>query len=337
MSEENKEIVVEETATAEVEAATMESVLYDPTAPIVTLRNLLEAGVHFGHPTRKWDPKMKPFIYTARNNIYIIDLVKTAEQIKTAYDKLKEIVEKGGKVLFVGTKAQVKEVIASEALRSGSFYINNRWLGGILTNFKTIQTRIRLLKELELQETEGNFEGKTKKEISILMKEKEKLVSNLEGIKEMRRVPDAIVLVDPSVEHNAVNEAKILNIPVFGIVDTNCSPANIDYVIPGNDDAVKSVKLLTGILADAIVEAKGGTPTVAFIKDEGEEFTMKDAIKQVDKENAARLAAIREQRRLKQEAYEKAMAERQARYAAKKEKREYKKPVETKTEETKGE
>lgn len=317
MSEEKLNPVAAETAVAATETVTMASVLHDPNAPVVTLRKLLEAGVHFGHPTRKWNPKMKPFIYIARNNIYILDLVKTAEQVKKAYDGLKLIVENGGKVLFVGTKQQISSSVEEEAIRSGSFYISNRWLGGTLTNFKTIQTRIKALKDLEQSEEDGTMALKPKKEASKLRKEKDKLLKNLEGIKEMRKLPNAMVVVDPSIEYNAIAEAKKLGIPVFAIVDTNCNPDGIDFVIPGNDDAVKSVKLILGLLADSIVEAKGGEVTVAFTKDDEADVTMKDAIRQVDKENAARLAAIREQRRIKQEQLEKAMSERAARYAAK--------------------
>lgn len=314
----SEEVLKQEATEVAATEVTMASVLHDPNAPVVTLKRLLEAGVHFGHPTRKWNPKMKPFIYIARNNIYIIDLVKTAQQVTSAYEALKTIVADGGKVLFVGTKQQVKDAVEEEAIRSGSFYISNRWLGGLLTNFKTIHARIKTLKDLEAAEEDGTMALKPKKEASALRKEKEKLVKNLEGIKEMRKLPNAIVVVDPSIEYNAIREANRLNIPVFAIVDTNCSPEGIAHVIPGNDDAVKSVKLLLGLLADAIVEAKGGQVTVAFVKDEGDEVTMKDAIRQVDKENAARLAAIREQRRLKQEQLDKAMAERAARYAARK-------------------
>lgn len=321
MSEEEKVETVVEQAGEEPEvksadAQVMAQVMHDPNDPVVSVKKLLEAGVHIGHPTRRWDPKMKPFIYCARNNIYIVDLLKSQKALNVAYAALKQIVADGGKVLFVGTKQQVAPVVEEEAVRSGSFYVNHRWLGGILTNFKTIQSRIKYLKDLELEEADGTFANKTKKEASMLTKEKDKLLKNLEGIKEMRKVPNALVVVDPSVEYNAIHEANILNIPVFAIVDTNCSPDNIQYVIPGNDDASKSVKLILQILADAIVESKGGVPAVAFTKDEGEEATMKDAIKQVDKDNAARLAILREQRRIRLEAQQKLYAERNARFAA---------------------
>ena len=311
MSTEEK-VVLEEQPAVEVVQETMDQIIFDPEAPVVTLKKLLEAGVHFGHPTRKWNPKMKPFIYGARNNIYIIDLAKTAEQIASAYNALKAIVDNGGKVLFVGTKKQIGTCVEEQALRSGSFYVNTRWLGGTLTNFSCIQKRIRYLKDLEKQDAEGLLSLKTKKEASIIRKEMEKLTKNLDGIKEMRKIPEAMIVVDPSIEYNAIREANRLHIPVFAIVDTNSDPDNVNYVIPGNDDAVKSVKLLLSILADAIVESKGGTPTVAHAKVAEADVTMKDAIKQVDKENAARLAAIREQKRLRKEAYEKQMAERDA-------------------------
>jgi small subunit ribosomal protein S2 len=313
------EEVEEETEESEEEAVeaapTMAQIMHDPNDPVVTIKKLLDAGVHLGHPTRKWNPKMKPFIFCARNNIYVIDLIQTQQRLGVAYNALKQIVADGGKVLFVGTKQQVSSVVEEEAIRSGSFYVSHRWLGGILTNFKTIQARIKYLKDLELQESDGSFALKTKKEAALLVKEKVKLLKNLEGIKEMRKLPNALVVVDPSIENNAVREAKRLGIPVFAIVDTNCSPDDITYLVPGNDDASKSVKLLLQILADAIVEAKGGVTSIAYTKDEGEDATMKDCIKQVDKDNAARLAALREQRKLKQEAYEKSLAERAARFA----------------------
>ena len=283
------------------EANIMETIVHDENAEVVTLRKLLEAGVHYGHQTKRWNPKMKPYIYCARNGIYLIDLNKSKSALTDAYKKLESIVLDGGKVLIVGTKDNVKEIVKEEAERSGSFYITNRWLGGILTNFKTIQTRIRRLKDLESAQEDGSWEKLPKKEVIALNKEKEKLAKNLEGIKEMRKIPNALVVVDPTVEYNAVREANKLNIPVFAICDTNCDPDGIDYVIPGNDDATKSVKLIIGILNDAVVEAKGGIAEVAFAKDEGEALTMKDAIRQADRENALRLAARREMQREKLE------------------------------------
>lgn len=310
MSEELKEQEVKTSTEtpSEAETQTMES-LFDPNTPLITLRKLLENGVHLGHQTRKWNPKMKPYIFDARNKIYIINLSKTVEALNQAYEALKNIVLAGGKVLFVGTKQQVGPIVEEEALRSGSFYVNNRWLGGTLTNFKVIQSRIKYLKDLEQQDADGTLTAGTKKEISLIHKEMDKLRKNFDGIKEMRKIPNAIVVVDPSVEYNAIREARKIGIPVFAIVDTNSDPDGIDYVIPGNDDAIKSVKILLQILADAIVEAKGGQPEVAHIKSAEEDLTMKEAIKLVEKENAARLAAIREQKRLRKEAYEKHMAE----------------------------
>lgn len=298
MTEEIKKEAVTSSEENEVETTNiMEEIVHDPNAQVVTLKKLLESGVHYGHQTRKWNPKMAPYIYCPRNGIYIIDLNKTKEAIENSYNKLKEIVTEGGKVLFVGTKDNAKDIIEAEAVRSGSFYVTNRWLGGILTNFRTIQTRIRTLKDLEAQEIDGAWDNLPKKEASTIRKLKEKLSKNLEGIKEMRKVPNAIVIVDPMVEHNAIKEANKLHIPVFAICDTNCDPDGVDYVIPGNDDADKSVKVIISVLSDAIVEAKGGLPEVAYTKDEGEEVTMKDAVRQADRENALRIAARREMQR----------------------------------------
>ena len=311
MSEETK--VVAEEAKQEVAAnPTMEAVMHDPDAPIITMKKLLEAGAHFGHQTRRWNPKMKKYIYGARNGVYIIDLQKTVDLIIVAYKAMKEIVDNGGKVLFVGTKKQCKEAVEAEALRSGSFYITNRWLGGTLTNFKTIQSRIRFLKELERREEEGELDLLPKVEAAQLRKEKEKLSKNLEGIKEMRKVPNALFVIDPNIEHNAVAEARKLGVPIFGIIDTNSNPDLVDYVIPANDDAIRSVSLILAVIADAIVESKGGLPVVAYTKDEGEDITMKEVIKQTDKENAEKLAKIRAERAARQEAYEREQALRQA-------------------------
>lgn len=252
---------------------------------IVSMRKLLENGVQFGHQTRRWNPKCKPFIYTAKNGIYIIDLNKTLSQIEVSYNKMKEIVEKGGKVLFVGTKKQAQQIIIDEALRSGSFYINQRWLGGILTNFRTIQKRIKRLIEIEEMEASGTINLYPKKEIAGLLKEKERLNNFLGGIKEMKKLPDAVVVVDPTEEHNAVREARKLRIPVFGLVDTNCDPAVVDYPIPANDDAIKSIKLNISLLADAIVETKGGILQDAYQEDpELEDITMEDVIINVEKQ-----------------------------------------------------
>ena len=270
---------------------------------LVSMRKLLENGVHFGHQTRRWDPKCKPFIYTAKNGIYIINLEKTLEKVQVAYDKMKEITENGGKVLFVGTKKQAQQIIMDEALRSGSFYINQRWLGGTLTNFKTIQKRIKRLLEIEEMETSGTINVYPKKEVAILRKEAARLENFLGGIKEMKKLPDAIVVVDPKEEHNAVAEARKLNIPVFGLCDTNCDPALVDYAIPSNDDAIKSIKLMMSLMADAIVETKGGILQDAYQEDENaEDITMADVIINVEKhaeEQEKRRRQKNEERRLK--------------------------------------
>lgn len=313
MSEETKVVAPVTEATA---APTMEAVLHDPDAPVITMKKLLEAGSHFGHQTRRWNPKMKKYIYGARNGVYIIDLAKTVALIDESYKALKAIVDNGGKVLFVGTKKQCQEAVQAEALRSGSFYITNRWLGGTLTNFKTIQGRLRYLNELKRRDEEGELDLLPKKEAAELRKQKEKLSKNLDGIKEMRKVPNAIFVIDPRVEHNAVAEARRLNIPVFGIVDTNSDPDMVDFPIPANDDAIRSVSLILAVMADAIVESKGGVPVVAYSKDEGEEVTMKEVIKQTDRENAEKLARIRAERQARQEAYEKEQAAREAERAA---------------------
>ena len=226
---------------------------------VVSMKKLLEVGVHFGHQTKRWNPKMAPYIFTARNGIYIIDLQKSSKKIEEAYKAMNAIAAKGGKVLFVGTKKQAQEAVMEEAVRSGSFYVNSRWLGGTLTNFKTIQKRIKRLKELEKMESDGTFDVLPKKEVILLRKEAAKLEKNLGGIKEMRRIPNALFVVDPKVEHNAVAEARKLGIPVFGIVDTNCDPDDVDYVIPGNDDAIRAVKLIAATMGNAIVEGRQGT------------------------------------------------------------------------------
>ena len=226
---------------------------------VVSMKELLESGVHFGHATRRWNPKMARYIYTARNGIYIIDLQKTANEIENAYKVLNEIVANGGKVLFVGTKKQAQEAVKEEATRCGHYYVDQRWLGGTLTNFKTIRRRIKRLKDLYKMEEDGTFNLLPKKEVAQLKHEREKLEKNLGGIKEMTKVPDALFIVDPRKEHNAILEARKLNIPVFGIVDTNCDPDDVDYVIPANDDAIRAVKLVAHVMTNAIIEAQGGT------------------------------------------------------------------------------
>ena len=224
---------------------------------VITMKQLLEAGVHFGHHTRRWNPKMKEYIFTARDDIYIIDLQKTARAIEKAYAALQEIAENGGKVLFVGTKKQAQEAAEENATRTNMYFINERWLGGTLTNFKTIKSRIRRMEEIEKMETDGTFDLLPKKEVAGLKKEYEKLNKNLRGIRDMKKVPDALIIVDPRKEEIAIKEARILGIPVFGIVDTNCDPDMVDYVIPGNDDAVRAVKLVIGALTNAIAVANG--------------------------------------------------------------------------------
>ncbi len=234
---------------------------------VVSMNYLLEAGVHFGHQTKRWNPKMKEYIFTSRDDIYIIDLQKTAKMIEEAYAALKAIAENGGKVLFVGTKKQAVEASKEEATRSNSFYVNQRWLGGTLTNFKTIRRRVRRLEEIEKMEKDGTFDVLPKKEVIGLKKEYEKLNVLLSGIRGMHKLPDAMIIVDPSKEEIAIREARRLGIPVFGIVDTNCDPDMVDYVIPGNDDAIRSVKLILGVLANAICEAQGGQ-IVNYVSDE---------------------------------------------------------------------
>ncbi len=318
MAEEKKVEAVAEEKAAPSEENVMAMVMHDENAQIITVRKLLEGGVHFGHHTRKWNPKMGKYIYGARNGIYLIDLVKSAECLKEAYIALKKIVDENGKVLFVGVKPQAKALVEAEAQRSGSFYITNRWLGGTLTNFKTIQSRIRRLKELETMEIDGTYERLPKKEVALLKKEQEKLAKNLSGIKEMRKIPNAVFVCDPMMEHNAVAEARKLHIPVFGICDTNSDPDMVDYVLPGNDDALRSLTVIVKLMADAVVESKGGITEVAYIKDELEEATMKDAVRLADKENAERIAAIRKARQEKQERYEKMQALRKQREESRK-------------------
>ena len=222
---------------------------------VVSMSYLLEAGVHFGHQTKRWNPKMKEYIYTSRDDIYIIDLQKTVKKIEEAYDALKKIAEDGGKVIFVGTKKQAQEAAKEEALRSESYYMVERWLGGTLTNFRTIKRRISRIEQIEKMEENGTFEMLPKKEVIKIRKEYDKLKLYFEGVREMKKMPDAMIIVDPKKELNAIREARKLNIPVFGIVDTNCDPDVVDYVIPANDDAVRSIKVVLGVLNNAICEA----------------------------------------------------------------------------------
>ncbi len=224
---------------------------------VISMNYLLEAGVHFGHQKRRWNPKMKEYIYTTRDDIYIIDLSKTVKKLEEAYEALKAIAENGGKVLYVGTKKQAQEAVEEAAVRTNMYFMNERWLGGTLTNYKTIRGRIRRLEEIEKMESDGTFDLLPKKEVIKIKKEYEKLNRNLRGIREMKRLPQALVIVDPRKEDIAIKEAHILGIPVFGIVDTNCDPDVVDYVIPGNDDAVRAVKLLIGALTNAVAEVNG--------------------------------------------------------------------------------
>ena len=231
---------------------------------VISMKQLLEAGVHFGHQTRRWNPKMAEYIYTERNGIYIIDLQKSVTKVDECYHALADIVADGGTVLFVGTKKQAQQIVldeATEAERCGMFYVNERWLGGMLTNFKTIQSRIARLVEIETMEQDGTFDVLPKKEVAQLKKEMDKLQKNLGGIKNMKKLPDAIFVVDPKKERICIQEAHILGIPLFGIVDTNCDPEELDYVIPGNDDAIRAVKLIVAKMADAVIEANQGEAT----------------------------------------------------------------------------
>ncbi len=225
---------------------------------VISMKQLLEAGVHFGHQTRRWNPKMSEYIYTERNGIHIIDLQKSVGKVDEAYNVIKDVVANGGKVLFVGTKKQAQDTVAQEAERCGMYYVNERWLGGMLTNFKTIKTRIRRLKEIERMSEDGTFDVLPKKEVIKLRKEWDKLERNLGGIKEMKDLPQVIFVVDPKKEHICIEEAHILHIPLVGIVDTNCDPEELDYVIPGNDDAIRAVKLIVSTMADAVIEANQG-------------------------------------------------------------------------------
>ena len=243
---------------------------------VVAMKQLLEAGVHFGHQTRRWDPKMAEYIFQARNGIHIIDLQKTSKKIDEAYAFLKEQVEEGKTVLFVGTKKQAQECVKEAAEKSGMYYVDQRWLGGMLTNFDTIRTRVQRLKDLEKMQEDGTFEVLPKKEVILLKKEMEKLEKNLGGIKDMEKIPGVIFLVDPKKEHIAVLEAKKLGIPVIGLVDTNCNPEEVDYAIPGNDDAIRAVKLITDVMANAIIEGK-----------QGESFETEEVVEEASEEPAS--------------------------------------------------
>ena len=242
---------------------------------VISMNYLLEAGVHFGHQKRRWNPKMKEYIYTTRDDIYIIDLSKTVKKLEEAYTALKNIAEAGGKVLYVGTKKQAQEAVEEAATRTNMYFMNERWLGGTLTNFKTIRGRIRRLEEIEKMEEDGTFDLLPKKEVVKIRKEYDKLNKNLRGIREMKKPPQAMVIVDPRKEEIAIKEAHILGIPVFGIVDTNCDPDVVDYVIPGNDDAVRAVKLLIGALTNAVAEANGNE-VIDYVNEDDKNKAKKD-------------------------------------------------------------
>ena len=258
---------------------------------VVSMNYLLEAGVQFGHQKRRWNPKMKEYIFTTRDDIYIIDLQKTVKKLEEAYNAMKEIAANGGKVLYVGTKKQAQEAAEECATRTGMYFVNERWLGGTLTNFKTIRSRIRRMEEIEKMETDGTFEALPKKEVIKIKKEYEKLNKNLRGIREMKKLPQAMVIVDPRKEDIAIKEARILGIPVFGIVDTNCDPDMVDYVIPANDDAVRSVKLLIGVLTNAIAEANGNE-VIDFVSEDDKA----KAEKRAQKKEADKTSEVKEEK-----------------------------------------
>ena len=249
---------------------------------VISMKQLLEAGVHFGHQTRRWNPKMAPYIYTERNGIYIIDLQKSVGMVDDAYKAVSDIAAEGGTILFVGTKKQAQDAIKTEAERCGMFYVNERWLGGMLTNFKTIQSRVKRLKEIEAMSEDGTFDVLPKKEVIALKKEWAKLEKNLGGIKEMKRLPDAIFVVDPKKERICVQEAHTLGIPLIGICDTNCDPEELDYVIPGNDDAIRAVKLIVSKMADAVIEANQGATDEDYYEVEAAEEAAEEAVEAVE-------------------------------------------------------
>ena len=274
---------------------------------VVSMNYLLEAGVHFGHQKRRWNPKMGEYIYTSRDDIYIIDLQKTSKKLDEAYEAMKKIAEAEGKVLFIGTKKQAQEASEECANRTNMFFVNERWLGGTLTNFKTIRSRVKRMEEIETMESDGTFELLPKKEVIKIKKEYDKLYRNLRGIREMNKLPQAIVIVDPRKEENAIKEARILNIPVFGIVDTNCDPDMVDYVIPGNDDAVRSVKLMLDVLTNAIAEVNGND-VIDYLTDEDKNKSEKAEVEEKDEvsENKEKSESSKdEKKKVKKEKVEK--------------------------------
>ena len=260
---------------------------------IVSMKQLLEAGVHIGHPTRKWNPKMKKYIYTARNDIYIVNLEMTVVLIEQAYSFIKSVAEEGKSILFVGTKKQAQEAIMQEAQKCGMYYVNNRWLGGMLTNFVTMRSRVDRLNKLNQMEKMNEFNVLPKKEVAKLVAERDKLEANLGGVRDMRTLPGALFVVDPKKEHLAIAEARALNIPIVGIVDTNCDPDEVDYVIPGNDDAIRAIKLIAGAMADAVIEAREGEEGLAAIREK--EAKEAEAVKAAEEAaNAAEEAPVAE-------------------------------------------
>ena len=261
---------------------------------VVAMSYLLEAGVHFGHQTKRWNPKMKEYIYSTRDDIYIMDLQKTSEKLEEAYNALNQIVKDGGKILFVGTKKQAQDVCREEAARTGMYFMTERWLGGTLTNFKTIRNRVYYLEKIEKMETDGTFEKLPKKEVVGLKKQYEKLNKNLCGIREMDKLPQAVVIVDSTKEYNAIREANRLGIPVFGLIDTNCDPDNIDYVIPGNDDAVKSIKVILGVLNNAAAEALG-MEVVDYLTEDESKKQVKVPVKPAKSEKKATKEEVKEE------------------------------------------
>ena len=283
---------------------------------VVSMSYLLEAGVHFGHQTKRWNPKMKEYIYTSRDDIYIIDLQKTQALIEEAYAEIKSIADNGGNFLFVGTKKQASEVAKEEAIRSQSYYVTERWLGGTLTNFRTIRSRVKRMEQIEKMEEDGKFDLLPKKEVIGLKKEHDKLDRVLGGIREMVKLPQAIIIVDPKKEANAIHEARKLNIPVFGIVDTNCDPDDVDFVIPGNDDAVRSVKVILGVLANAICESRNLEIVDYVTEDETKVKSQKDELKEEVKEQKV---AKKAEKKETEEVVEEAKEEKPAKKTTKKE------------------
>lgn len=270
------------TVSEKIKHAEVQNQMEERNMSVISMKQLLEAGVHFGHQTRRWNPKMAPYIYTERNGIYIIDLQKSVGMVDDAYNAVSDIAAEGGTILFVGTKKQAQDAIKTEAERCGMFYVNERWLGGMLTNFKTIQSRVKRLKEIEAMSEDGTFDVLPKKEVIALKKEWAKLEKNLGGIKEMKRLPDAIFVVDPKKERICVQEAHTLGIPLIGICDTNCDPEELDYVIPGNDDAIRAVKLIVSKMADAVIEANQGATDEDYYEVEAAEEAAEEAVEAVE-------------------------------------------------------